>query len=299
MSIRAPRAGTRTPQSGVKSVDRGLGLNHIRMLVGALVVLASIVAVAQADTAQSRRSAHKRHSGVSKPPAAMVQPTPAPPPSPPTPAQLPPSAPRVTYQNGLLTVVANNSTLGDILNAVGSKTGASIEFPSVLAQERVMAIVGPAPAPQVLASLLNGSRYDYILLGTDGRPDLLQKAIITSKEGTAPASGGPGPATAATQPPRPAPPSPAADEDMDNAAPEETVEQPEEVPQPPPPQQGQPQPVPNPNFPVPQQGQPQTNLPQQPPSQPPQGQQPKSPEQLLQELQRLQQQQQQQQPHQQ
>ena len=226
-------------------------------------------------------------TGVAHPPPALGEeqkPAPAPAPAPATLAQQPPNAPQVSFRNGLLTVTANNSTLGDILNQVRSKTGARIEYPDSLSQERVAAVVGPAPAPQVLATLLNGTRYDYILLGVDGRPDLLQRAIITSREagGAAP----PAPTAQARATTRPA----AADEESD-VQPDETVEQPEEAPQPPPQPVQQPGPQ---GQPFPQLQVPQPQLPQ-PQGEPPQPGQPKTPEQLLQELQRMQQKQQEQQ----
>ncbi len=241
---------------------------------------------------QGHRRSQSRRSGVSNPPPAQVEKPANPPaaaaPQAPLPAsQLPPTAPQIIYRDGMLTVVANNSTLEDILNQVRLKTGASIEFPSSLSQERVVARVGPAPAPQVLAALLNGSRFDYILVGANGRPDLLQKAIITSKES--------GDTVAATPPPPPvpqprrgaAPQAAAGEEDADTQ--DDTAEQPEETPQPQPgqplqpPQQAQPAPQPAPSQPYSAQpGE------QQPP-------QVKTPEQLLQELQRIQQLQQQQQ----
>src|SRR5215471_15820795 len=44
-------------------------------------------------------------------------------PIPPTPEQMPPSAPKVTYQNGLLSVESVNSRLIDILSGIRNKTG--------------------------------------------------------------------------------------------------------------------------------------------------------------------------------
>ena len=74
-----------------------------------------------------------------------------------------PVAPQVSYQNGQLTIVAPNSTLADILRAVRKQTGAEIDIPE--ARERVVTRLGPGPARAVLAELLNGSRFNYVLLG--------------------------------------------------------------------------------------------------------------------------------------
>ena len=62
--------------------------------------------------------------------------------------QLPAAPPQVNYQDGRLTIVAQNSTLGDILREVRKRTGASIEVPPS-ATERVVARLGPAPARDV------------------------------------------------------------------------------------------------------------------------------------------------------
>jgi hypothetical protein len=123
------------------------------------------------------------------------QPTPAPtpqpaadPPLPLTLAQMPASPPQVSFHNGQLTIVAPNSTLGDILRAVRAQTGASVEVPGN-APERVVVKLGPGPARDVLASLLNGSHFNYVLLGSVTDPAQVEKIILTSKAGSAPVDG--------------------------------------------------------------------------------------------------------------
>src|SRR5262245_60317508 len=81
-------------------------------------------------------------------------------------ALLPLRPPRVSYSNGMLGIVAENSTLADVLTAVRQKTGTNIDAPASAASERVVISIGPAPANSVLAALLNGSRFDYIILGS-------------------------------------------------------------------------------------------------------------------------------------
>ena len=96
--------------------------------------------------------------------------------------QLPAAPPQVDYQNGRLTIVARNSTLGDILREVHKRTGASIDFPAS-ATERVVAMLGPAPARDVLAALLQGSSFNYVLVGSLSDPGALSSVTITSKSG--------------------------------------------------------------------------------------------------------------------
>jgi hypothetical protein len=98
-----------------------------------------------------------------------------------------PVAPEVTYQNGQLTISAPNSTLGDILRAVRKQTGAEIEVPD--APERVVIHIGPGPAQEVMAELLNGSRFNYVLLGAPENPGQMTRVVLVAKTG--PDAGGP------------------------------------------------------------------------------------------------------------
>jgi hypothetical protein len=93
---------------------------------------------------------------------------------------LPPNKPTVTYENGLLTITANNSTLSDILREVQNETGAEIDIPPQ-AEERVAARLGPGPARDVLASLLTGSRFNYVLVGSNLNSAALTKVLLFLK----------------------------------------------------------------------------------------------------------------------
>jgi hypothetical protein len=105
--------------------------------------------------------------------------------------QIPPAPPHVSYQHGLLTIVAQNSTLAAILLDVRKLTGASIDVPSG-ATERVVARLGPGPARDVLAGLLNGTSFNYVMVGSPSDPEALSALLLTAKPG-----GGSGGATTA------------------------------------------------------------------------------------------------------
>jgi hypothetical protein len=77
--------------------------------------------------------------------------------------------------------------LGDILKAVRAQTGAEVDFPGN-ASERVVGNFGPAPARDVLTSLLNGSHFNYLLLGSATDPAALDRVILTAKSGSSAAS---------------------------------------------------------------------------------------------------------------
>jgi hypothetical protein len=93
---------------------------------------------------------------------------------------IPSTPPQVSYQGGMLTIVARNSTLGDILRRVQKLTGATIEVPGN-ANERVATQIGPGPARDVLASLLNGCAFNYVMVGSTSDPNALASVILTPK----------------------------------------------------------------------------------------------------------------------
>ena len=95
---------------------------------------------------------------------------------------IPAVAPEVSYQNGLLTIIAPNSTLGDILRSVRKHTAADIEVPAT-ASERVVTRLGPGPAREVMAELLNGSRFNYILLASPEDANALVRVVLVAKTG--------------------------------------------------------------------------------------------------------------------
>jgi hypothetical protein len=266
------------PQQGVQTAPAAQGAVRI---------------AAPAPTSQVAKPAVKAKQKAGKTKQEMVQAQPAPPPPPPTMEQMPAQPPQVRFAGGLLTVEAKNSTLGDVLTAIRRQTGASLEIPPGAGSERIMAHLGPGQPREVIVSLLNGSNFDYIILGSLQRPGGLDKIILTARQNQA--GGGPPPAVAQNPGLRPGQQpvvedsegegGEAPDREVENSAePEPEQPQPEQQP-------AQPQGVPGP----------QPGAPGQPPAQQqaqPEGEgqpQVKTPEQLLRELQQMRQQQQQQQ----
>jgi hypothetical protein len=95
--------------------------------------------------------------------------------------QPPPSKPvvAVTFANGLLSIHAERATLAQVLFEVQRQTQADIAIPAGAEQEEVIADVGPASARDVLASLLNGSNYNFIFVGSEER---LERVILTRRD---------------------------------------------------------------------------------------------------------------------
>ncbi|MGB7943887.1 MAG: hypothetical protein WCF42_11275, partial [Terriglobales bacterium] len=100
--------------------------------------------------------------------------------------QIPATKAVVSYEGGLLTISAQNSTLGEILRDVRKLTGASIEIPQGSAvTERVVAHLGPGAPRDVMAVLLNGSSFDYVMLGSNSDPAAISSVVLLTKPSAA------------------------------------------------------------------------------------------------------------------
>jgi AMIN domain len=110
---------------------------------------------------------------------AKVQPDPVPVPV----VAVPPPAPKplvkVTFSEGMLSIHSEKATLAQVLYEVANETDAEIAIPAGAEQEEVISDLGPAPAREVLASLLNGSPYNFIFVGNEST---LERVILTRRD---------------------------------------------------------------------------------------------------------------------
>jgi len=166
---------------------------------GVMVLCAAILCPGIANSTDTASS--QSHHKAKKPPAPLPDLPSGP--TGPVPAipldSMAPVPPQVSFQNEQLTIVAPNSTLGDILRAVRKQTGAEIEIPA--APERVVTHLGPGPAREVMAELLNGSRFNYVLLGSAANDALLARVVLVAKTGGDSVNPPSGPAVAEQKPP--------------------------------------------------------------------------------------------------
>lgn len=86
---------------------------------------------------------------------------------------------KVSYENGLLSIHSEKATLAEVLFEVQQQTQAEIAIPAGAEQERVIADLGPAPARDVLAELLNGSAYNFVFVGNELT---LERVILTRRD---------------------------------------------------------------------------------------------------------------------
>jgi len=106
---------------------------------------------------------------------------------------------RVGFNQGLLTISARKVSLAEVLYQVHLTTGADIPIPSGAEQEQVAIQAGPGPAKDVLATLLNGSRFNFILQGTAQNPQGIGAVILSPKSNITESSPSP-PGPARSQP---------------------------------------------------------------------------------------------------
>jgi hypothetical protein len=103
-------------------------------------------------------------------------------------APVAPPAPKVevSYQGGLLSIAANTATLAEVLFEIQKKTGADIPIPAGAGGDQVFTKIGPVPPGAALASLLNGSNFNFIMVGSDETPSQLRSVLIFPKGGSPP-----------------------------------------------------------------------------------------------------------------
>lgn len=141
-----------------------------------LLLYASVAVAQNTQTTVAPMVAKEAGSGV---PEANVQTARASIPSEKTPA-----APlKMSYVGGQLRIDALDSTMRDVLTKVAALTGVKIEIPAGATSERLPVVkLGPGSARQILASLLGGSSFDYLIQASPTDPEGIQNVVLIPRE---------------------------------------------------------------------------------------------------------------------
>jgi hypothetical protein len=91
----------------------------------------------------------------------------------------------VHFNRGMLSIHVDQGTLAEVLNEVHRQTGADIPIPPGAQQESIVADIGPVPARDAMAALLNGSHFNFVIVGSERDPNELRSVLLTSKQGGA------------------------------------------------------------------------------------------------------------------
>jgi hypothetical protein len=89
----------------------------------------------------------------------------------------------VNFKDGQLTIEAEKATLAEVLYQVHMTTGADIAIPAGAERETVIVKAGPGPATQVMSEVLNGSHFNFVVVGSEQDQNALRSIILTAKNG--------------------------------------------------------------------------------------------------------------------
>jgi hypothetical protein len=185
-----------------------IGFGRVLALGGWMLLLPAPLATAQATrtaptsgsnsptkTSTAKPPVHHavHHHHHAKPAAATVAPAPVAPPAPLPPAEQPANPATVDFKNGLLTVHAQNSSLISILNQIQHQTGLVVD--GLSHDQRIYGQYGPGNISTTLSALLDGSGYDFVIVG--GGSGHAAARLILSAPGAAGAVATPPPPPAA------------------------------------------------------------------------------------------------------
>jgi hypothetical protein len=71
--------------------------------------------------------------------------------------------------------------LSDVMSALRACTGADVDLPAGSSSERIWARLGPGPARQILATLLGGTKLDYVIQASETDPDGIKNVWLTRR----------------------------------------------------------------------------------------------------------------------
>src|ERR1035437_8714624 len=93
------------------------------------------------------------------------------------------TAQQISYVGGQLTINVLDSTLADVLAKVAALTGMKLDVPPGASAERMPVVeLGPGPARQVLASLLDESTFDFVIQASATDPEKMQSVTLMTRE---------------------------------------------------------------------------------------------------------------------
>jgi len=87
--------------------------------------------------------------------------------------------PQITYEDGQLTIVAENSPLSEVMSALRAAVGADIDLPPSIAHQRIWVRLGPGPARKVLRDLLDNTELDYVIQASDTDTQGIRSVLLT------------------------------------------------------------------------------------------------------------------------
>lgn len=87
----------------------------------------------------------------------------------------------ITFQDGRLKLLSTKASLAEVLTELRAQLNADIPVPAGAEQENVAISLGPGTPREVISQLLNGSPYNFIIVGKDEDANQVERVILSSK----------------------------------------------------------------------------------------------------------------------
>jgi hypothetical protein len=92
---------------------------------------------------------------------------------------------QVTYEEGQLTIIAENSALSDVMKALRAALEMDIDLPASVAEQRIWVHLGPGPARRVLRDLLDGTEFNYVIQASESDVDGIRSVMLSPRSKSA------------------------------------------------------------------------------------------------------------------
>jgi hypothetical protein len=87
----------------------------------------------------------------------------------------------IIYEDGKLTVIAEDRALSEVLAGIRQAMGADINIPAGAAGQRVWVRFGPGPARRILRDLLDSTELDYVIQASELDVDGVRSVSLTAR----------------------------------------------------------------------------------------------------------------------
>lgn len=94
-----------------------------------------------------------------------------------------PTAPQVTFTDGILTVDPHDAPLGEVLGAIRASAGFKLDVPITEMDGKVFDRIGPLPLREALVQLLYGSGFNYIIQTAPDDPQAVKHVFVSPNTG--------------------------------------------------------------------------------------------------------------------
>lgn len=92
--------------------------------------------------------------------------------------------PQITYEDGQLTIVTENSPLSEVMSALRAAMGTDIDLPASVATQRIWVRLGPGPARRILRDLLDSTELNYVIQASDTDEQGIRSVLLTLRSKT-------------------------------------------------------------------------------------------------------------------